>query len=288
MKRLVPFVIILSIAGYFGYRAWLNAQEAKANDLFYGTVEADEVRISAQLAGQILEFNAVEGGQVKQGDLLVRLDEKIYAAQLAQAEAVVKTAGSQTNVIGATLSGLDTEIARTSKLLDTGSAATMQYDQLNTQKRTLGEQRNAVLAQVNQAKKAVELAQTQLSYTKIHAPLSGTVLQTHVRLGETAFPGSSLLVLADLSKMKINVYVPEPMIPKIKLGRRVEVFNDAYPDKPMAGVVSRIADQAEFTPKNVQTKDERVRLIYKIQITIDNPDGVLKIGMPVDVRFLEN
>ena len=287
MKRLIPFLIILSIAGYFGYRAWINAQEAKANDLFYGTVEADEVRISAQLAGQLVEFNAVEGGRVNQGDLLARLDEKIYAAQLAQAEAAVQTAGSQTNIIGATLDGLNTEIARTSKLLDTGSAAAMQFDQLSTQKRALDAQKNTVYAQVNQAKKAVELAQTQLSYAQIHAPIAGTILHTYVRLGETVFPGSALLVLADLSKMKINVYVPEPMLGKIKLGQAVEVFNDTYPEQTMAGTVARIADQAEFTPKNVQTKDERVRLIYKIEIAIDNPDGVLKIGMPVDVRFLE-
>jgi HlyD family secretion protein len=100
------------------------------------------------------------------------------------------------------------------------------------------------------------------------------------------FPGSALLTLADLSTLEVKIYVPGPLVGKIKLGQRVEMLTDSFPNRPFIGAISKISDQAEFTPKNVQTRDERVRLVYAVTVRVPNPDGVLKIGMPVDARFL--
>ncbi len=287
MKHVIPAVIIIAVLGFFGFSAWQKAQEAKHNDLFYGTVEAEEVLLSAQVPGHILELLADEGDAVNGGDLLVRIDGSTLAAQKAQANAAAQAASSQNRVVAANLKGIENELARTKKLLATGSATDMQYDTLSTQAAALRAQRQAVNSQVRQAKAAAQVVQTQIDLTRVTAPLFGTVLRTHARVGETVFPGSALLVIADLTSVEINVYVPEPMLGAIKLGQRVEVFQDADPGKPMYGVIGHIADTAEFTPKNVQTRDERVRLIYKIKVDIPNPHGVLKIGMPVDVRFLE-
>ncbi|MDP8256819.1 MAG: efflux RND transporter periplasmic adaptor subunit [Candidatus Alcyoniella australis] len=286
MKRLIPLILVLALAGYFGYRSWERAREAETNDLYYGTVEADEVLVSSMVPGQILELYAEEGRGVDQGQTLIVLDDKLLRAQLAQGNATVQATGSQVGVVNAGLRGVNTEVQRVRKLVESGSATQMQLDALEAQRDTLLAQRRAVGSQVSATTAAVEVIQTQLSYTTIEAPISGTVLRLHVDRGETVFTGSSLMALADLSKMKINVYVPEPLLGKIKLGERVEVFNDSQPDQPLYGSVARIADSAEFTPKNVQTRDERVRLVYKVRIEIDNPGGVLKIGMPVDVRFL--
>lgn len=286
MKRVIPLLVILAVAGFFGYRAWEKAQEAKHNDLFYGTVEADEVLLTALVPGRVLEFHVEEGQIVSEGDLLVRLDDTTLRAQRAQAEAAKSAATSQRRAVNANLAGVETELARSKKLLATGSGTAMQHDILTAQKDAVRAQAQAVGGQIGQAAAAVATVQSQIDLARVVAPISGTVLRTHTAKGETAFPGSALLVLADLTQMEIAVYIPEPMLGKIKLGGRVEVFHDADPGRPLYGTIGHIADKAEFTPKNVQTRDERVRLIYRVKVDISNPNGVLKIGMPVDVRFL--
>jgi len=250
MKKVIPLLLVLVLSGYFGYRSWEKDRAEKLDDRFYGTAEAEEVILSAQVIGEVREFNAQEGQAVKAGDLLARIDDTSLQAQLKQANAAAHAAGSQAEVVAANLSGVNTELARIAKLLASGSATTMQRDTLGTQKAALLAQKQAILSQVKQAKAAAGVVETQIAHTRVTAPVAGTILRTHVQLGET-----------------------------------VEIFTDAEPGKPLAGTVSHIADSAEFTPKNVQTKDERVRLIYKIKILVPNPDGVLKIGMPVDVRF---
>jgi HlyD family secretion protein len=238
------------------------------------------------VAGRIIELNAEEGGRVEEGALLVRIDDSLYAAQLRQAQAAVRTAASQDHVIDANTEGVDINVNRTKRLLDVGSATQMQLDNLNTARSTLDAQRQVVGSQVNQARAVVHLAQTQLGYTRIVSPLSGVVLRRHVLAGETIFPGSALLTIADLSVLEVKIYVPGPLLGKIKIGQQVELFTDSFPNRPFLGAISRISDQAEFTPKNVQTRDERIRLVYAVTVRVPNPDGVLKIGMPVDARFV--
>lgn len=285
MKKVIPFIVIVSLLGYFGFRAWEKSRAEKMDDRFYGTVEAEEVLLSAQVPGQIKEFSVREGQVVKAGDLLVRIDDSGLQAQLTQAHAAGKAAGSQVQVVKANLAGVETELARIEKLLASGSATAMQRDTLGTQKASLLAQKQAILSQVRQAEAAAGVVESQLNFTRVVAPIDGTILRTHAQMGETVFPGSALLAMADLTTMEVYAYVPAPMLPLLKLGQSVEIYTDAEPGKPIPGRVSRIADQAEFTPKNVQTKDERVRLIYQIKVAVPNPDGVLKIGMPVDVRF---
>jgi HlyD family secretion protein len=285
MKKVIPVFLVLILIGYFGYRSWEKSRAEKLDDRFYGTAEAEEVILSAQVPGQVLELNAQEGQAVKAGDLLARIDDASLQAQLKQANAAAHAAGSQAQVVAANLNGVNTEVARIEKLLASGSATTMQRDTLDTQKASLLAQKQAIFSQVGQAQAAAGVVETQIDHTRVTAPVGGTILRTHVQLGETVFPGSALLTLADLTTMEVYAYIPEPMLGRVKLGETVEVYTDAEPGKPLFGAVSHVADSAEFTPKNVQTKDERVRLIYKVKILVPNPDGVLKIGMPVDVRF---
>lgn len=285
-RRIVPLLVALTLFGYFGYRVWQQHQEARLDDTFYGTVEATETVISAQLAGRLVELNVDEGDTAEAGQLLARIDDKIYRAQLEQAQAASRAASSQRAVLNAGLKGVNTNLERTKKLLATGSATEMQFDNLETQKQSLQAQKGVVARQVGQAEAAIKLAETQLGYTTITAPLTGTVVRRHVELGETVFPGSALMTIADLTTMEVKIYVPGPMLGKIRLGRQVMLFTDSFPDKPFSAVVATIAEQAEFTPKNVQTREERVRLVYAVKVRVDNPDGVLKIGMPVDARFV--
>ena len=284
-KKIVPIVVILSLVGFFAFRAWRHHKAALEDNTFYGTVEAVEVLVSSQLSGRVLELNAKEGGKVKKGELLAVIDESIYQAQLDQAKAANQALLSQEQVIDASISALDNSLSRARRLYKAGAGAKMHWEDLSKQREVLKAQRESLHVQAEQTEAAVNLAEKQLGYCRIYSPLSGTVLRVHTELGETAFPGSALLTIADLTTVEVKIYVPEPMLGKIKLGDKVELITDTFPDRPLPAMVSYISDQAEFTPKNVQTKDERVRLVYAVKVSADNTEQILKIGMPVDARF---
>ena len=143
------------------------------------------------------------------------------------------------------------------------------------QLRVLRQNREALVAQ------QAELAAT-LAERRIIAPSDGTILSRPVEVGDVVSPGSAMFVLVDLSRLYVKVYVPEPDIPKIRLGDRADVTVDAFRGRRFPARVSRISQQAEFTPKSVETAEERLKLVFGVELTFINPDGVLKPGMPAD------
>ncbi len=286
-KRIIPVVIILILFGFFAYNSWKEKNEKKNKNLYYGVVEAVDVLISPQVMGQIIELNAKEGQKVKKGDLLVKIDDTLFQAQLEQAKAGVRSIISQKAVIEANLKGLQTNIDRAEQLYKDGATPKSQLDELYSKRDILNAQLNQLDSQIEQAKAGLNLVEKQILYSKIYSPMDGTVIKVYMEEGEKVFPGSAILSIADLSKVEIRVYIPEPMLGKIFLGQKVQIFTDSYPDKPIEGEIAYISDEAEFTPKNVQTYDERIRLVYAVKITADNLEGILKIGMPVSVKIQE-
>jgi HlyD family secretion protein len=144
------------------------------------------------------------------------------------------------------------------------------------------DQVEAARGQLAQARSALALARSRLKETRIHSPLAGVVLRKNLEVGETANPGVSILTLMNPREIWVRAYVPEEEIGRIKVGDTARVTVDAYPGRAFPGRVSEIASEAEFTPKNVQTKKERVNLVFRIKIAVDNPEGILKPGMPAD------
>ena len=286
-KRIIPLILVLAVVGYFGHRAWVKRQAAREERFFYGTVEAVEVTLSAQVSGKLVELPAEEGKRIEAGGLVAAIEDTAYRAQADQAEAALRTAEAQLKVLEANLAGLETNLNRVRKLLASGSATQMQLDDLETQKSVLEAQKAVVASQRQQAEAALRLAKEQLGHTRVFSPVAGTVLRVPVELGETVFPGTALVTLADLGTMEVKVYVPAPMLDRIRLGQRVDLRTDGSPERVFSGEVATIADEAEFTPKNVQTRQERVRLVYAVKVRVPNPDGILKIGMPVDAWFIE-
>ncbi len=138
---------------------------------------------------------------------------------------------------------------------------------------------------VHQAESALALAELQLDKQEIIAPAAGTVLTRAVDPGETVQAGMTSLMLGNLDELTVKVYLPGDRYGQVSLGDRAEISVDSFPDETFSGTVSRIADQAEFTPRNVQTKEERQHTVYAVELRIENPDGKLKPGMPVDVVF---
>jgi HlyD family secretion protein len=142
-------------------------------------------------------------------------------------------------------------------------------------------------AQVKQAEASLEALQVQQEKHKLIAPISGWVVERVAHEGEMAVAGSTLLTLADLTNVTLTVYVPEPDIGSVAIGQAVNVYVDAFPNQPFPGRIIFISDEAEFTPKNVQTKEERMNTVFAVKIKLENPDQLLKPGMPADAVLSE-
>jgi multidrug resistance efflux pump len=140
-------------------------------------------------------------------------------------------------------------------------------------------------ARVAEARAALALARARLDETQLASPVTGVVLRKNAEAGETVSPGVSILTLMDPADLWVRVYVPETEIGRIKLGQAALLRVDAYPGRTFAGRVTEIANEAEFTPRNVQTRKERVNLVFRVKVAVPNPDGVLKPGMPADAEI---
>jgi HlyD family secretion protein len=148
------------------------------------------------------------------------------------------------------------------------------------------EQIEQARARVEQARAALGLAETRLGYARVVAPLSGVVLSKNIEAGEYVAPGTPVVTVGELNQPWLRAYIDETDLGRVKLGQKVTVTTDTYPGKKYSGTVSFIAAQAEFTPKNVQTQKERVKLVYRIKVDIPNPNQELKPGMPADAEIL--
>ncbi|MBI4594133.1 MAG: efflux RND transporter periplasmic adaptor subunit, partial [Candidatus Rokubacteria bacterium] len=144
----------------------------------------------------------------------------------------------------------------------------------------------AARARLGEARAAQALVQARLEEARLVSPLTGVVLRKNVEAGETVNPGVSLLTLVDPNDLWVRAYVPETDIGRIRVGQAARVTVDAYPNRWFAGTISEVASEAEFTPKNVQTRKERVNLVFRIKVAVRNADGVLKPGMPADADLL--
>jgi HlyD family secretion protein len=154
------------------------------------------------------------------------------------------------------------------------------------QEGAIAEEIAAAEAEVQQAQARLESALVVLDKLTLTAPVGGQVLEVVSRVGELAAPGATLLNLADLGRVTLTVYVPENRLGQVRLGQQVEVRVDSFPDQVFTGEVATIASEAEFTPRNVQTQDERVNMVFAVKVIIPNPEHALKPGMPADAMIL--
>jgi HlyD family secretion protein len=242
-------VVLLLVGG--GTWWWWSASQtsATAANQFSGSVEADQYPITPALAGRITEVKIVEGDKVTKGQLLVQLDTAAMKLQLQQAQ-----------------QGVTAAKAALTNARDTGTTADV----------------TAAKAKVRQAEAGVKLAQVQLDYTRVTAPRDGVVTSVVANAGQNAAPGKTLATIIDPSALFVRVFVPETQIGQVSVGQAAHVSADsAFPT--FTGQVSYIASQSEFTPNTVQTKDQRVKLVYEVRVRLSDTSGTLKAGMPVDV-----
>jgi HlyD family secretion protein len=203
----------------------------------------------------------------RDADLLAR---GLIAAQQAETSAL------KAEVSRETLKEAEANLARAQKGL---AIARLGIQQLDAQRRD----RDSLARQVRQAQAALAEQETYVAEFTIRSPLSGTVLTRNIELGEHVNVGDTLYTIVDLDRLYLKVYVPEPDIGRVALGQDARVYVDGYPGRPFPARVSKIYQQAEFTPKNVETKEERVKLVFPVELSlVENPGGLLKPGMPAD------
>jgi len=253
-----------------------------------GMIEVEEVQISSRLAGQIKQIRVDEGARVKQGDTLIILDHKELLAQEREALASRSVAEHTLKEIEAREQELAKNVARLEAVHREGAVADQDLENLQTQLKVLQTQKEKAAAGVNAARAALDLVRTQITNAIITSPLSGVVLARNFNEGETVFPGASIFTISDLTTAWLKIYVPEREVGHITLGDRAYVYVDTYPDSAYEGVVSWIASKAEFTPRNIQTRDDRAQLVFAIKITLRNDDEKLLPGMPADAKIKKN
>lgn len=285
-----------------------------------GTIETTTVAVSFKVPGRLKERLVDEGQQVRIGQIVARLeddelkDERTARAadqQAAQAALADLKAGSRQEEIAAsvaTLARLKAEADRASqdairaealfrkeviprKELDAAraakdaTAAAVREGEERLRLVKAGPRQDAVKqaqARLEGAVAARSLADTRLSQAVLTAPISGTVMAKHAEPGELLAAGSPVITVAKLDEVWVRAYLPETQLGKVKLGQLATVTSDTWKGRKYQGTVSFIASEAEFTPRNVQTEAERVKLVYRIKVTIKNPAMELKPGMPVD------
>jgi HlyD family secretion protein len=272
-----------------------NKNEADA----FGNFESDEVIVSAENNGKIMQTNAEEGDLVKAGSVLVitdtvnlSLQRTQLAAQKSSTEAQKSNIQAQMAVSEQQIKNLNKDLVRIQKMLVDGAATQKQLDDIEGAIALANKQKNAYSAQLGAIQKQADAVQAQIGVQEdkikssvVAAPLDATVLEKYIETGELATPGKALYKLADLQTLTLRVYISETQLPQIKVGQQVKVYIDyGKEQKEMQGNISWIASQAEFTPKIIQTKEERVKLVYAVKVRVKN-DGSLKIGMPGEIKF---
>ncbi len=288
-----------------------------------GTIESVDVTVSSKLSGQIKKIPIKEGDKVKSGDLLVEIDHDLLDIQLRQAEARVEQADAQLNLLLSGARKEDIEVAeqslkqakinldqakddkdRYTSLYETRTITKKQYDdavarydvslaQYNSAKENLGKIKTIIRPEDIQSAKAnlksleasADLLKKNIEDCRVYAPSDGFVSKKYVEEGEMVSPQSSLMKISRLESVDLVIYLTEVEMAKVKLGQSADIKIDAYKDKTYNGKIIYISPEAEFTPKNIQTQDERTKLVFAVKIRIPNPQFELKPGMPADASL---
>ena len=283
-----------------------------------GTFEADEVIVSAQLGGQLLAFNIDEGDTLSAGETVGKIDSTDVLLQKQQVQATIQSLQEKTTDVQPQVKLLKDQLAvqqtqlnnllkdqqRFENMLKEGAVTQRQVDEINTQVdatrkqmqvtqqqinvqlSNTGTQNRSILSEKNPLQKQVAQLTEQLSKANIVNPINGTVLTKYAEAGEVTATGKALYKIADITYLNLRAYITGTQLSTVKLNQPVKVYIDSgakkYREYP--GTIIWISDKAEFTPKTIQTKDERANLVYAIKVKVKN-DGYLKIGMYGEVKL---
>lgn len=318
-RRMKLGVLTLILAGTL---AGCN-NEAPTHLTLSGTIEARETPLAFQVNGRIARLMTDEGRQVTQGQQVALLVDDDYREAVSRAKAEVAAAeaglaelkaGSRSQELKVAEASLqqaraeqrfaEEEVQRIRSLIDRKLASQEQLDQvqlkLDVAKASVrrawqqlqllkeGPRQEAIdkaQAELDARKSALKTAEQQLSYVHLNSPVDGTVTLRLAEAGEVVGPGQPVFKVAEMTHPWVRAYLNETDLARVKLGQKVTVSVDGLPNKTFEGTLSFISPKAEFTPKSVETRELRVDLVYRVKVQLEDPEGVLKLGMPADVAF---
>ena len=286
MKKLVPLIALIAIAigSWLAYTHYVKVEPlpdglVQAN----GRIEGDMISVSSKYPGRIARITVQEGDSVTAGDVLAELEAGEIEAKVRQAEQAAEAVRHEVEAMSSQCEQTERDAERYDELYAEGTATRREAEQARLADTVAQEKRTAAEAQLKQAEAAYDeacIAQDELTLT---APADGVVTNRLHEPGVVIAAGSPVLTLIDLDKLHLKVYVPENRIGQLRLGLPAKIYVDAFPDQPYDATVSYIASRAEFTPKEVQTPDERVKLVYAVKLAVtDNAEHRLTPGIPAD------
>lgn len=266
----------------------------------YGNFEATEVIVSAETSGRILKFDAAEGTEIEKGGEIALIDTTLFHLQKAEIDAGMKSVrtrigsiNAQNDILNQQIANLKVNIGRIENMLKDDAATKKQYDDLTGQVAVLEKQiaanntqKSSIAAELSVYDSKKATLNEQVLRSNVKSPLNGTIIEKYSETGELTAAGKPLAKIADLSVIRLKVYVSGAQLPDIKTGQvctvRLDDGEKGY--KSFTGTISYISGKAEFTPKIIQTKEERVTLVYGVTIDVKN-DGTMKPGMPGEAIF---
>lgn len=325
-KRIIIVLIVVLIAAAILVTSSLRKSKENGAMILSGNVEVTETNVGFKIPGRVVARLVTEGDRVKAGDLIARLDSAELASIVDQNRASLKeaatklaelTAGSRAqeiqqakanmNAQEADLEKVKKDYERAETLYKNGAISASQFDAarsaFDSRKAftksayeglslvTEGPRKEDITIakhRVEQAGAALAASEQRLKDTEAFAPVAGIVLRKNVEPGETIAAGTPVVTLGDLESPWIKVYVKEDKLGLVKLGQKAKVTVDSYRGKSFDGTVTYISSEAEFTPKTVQTQEERVKLVFGVKVSVKNEQGELKPSMPADVRIMVN
>lgn len=266
----------------------------------YGSFEVTEVIISAESSGRILQFGVNEGDEISAGQTIAFLDTTLFHLQKEEANAGINTIRSRTQsilsqnaILLQQIENLRINLVRTENMLREDAATQKQYDDLTGQVAVLEKQiaanntqKNVIAAEIASIEAKKALLDEQIRRCQIKSVINGTILTKYAEAGEMTTAGRPLVKIADLYVMRLKVYVSGAQLASIKIGSpcTIRIDDGVKGYRKAEGIITHIADKAEFTPKIIQTKEERVTLVYAVTINVKN-DGSMKPGMPGEAIF---
>ena len=292
-------IIITVIALFFLQSCSFEEEKSDA----YGNFEATEIMVSAQANGQLISLKVEEGQTLKKGELVGLIDTALFDIKKEQIIAKKKAVATKTDNILAQIETLEEQKAsvlinkkRVDNLFKDGAATQKQVDDIDAQLRIINKQiksiktQNAsVLSELLAFNKQIDELDYYIRKSKITNEVKGVVLSKFAEESEIVGGGMPLYTVANLDELSLRIYIDAIQLSEVKLGDKVEVLVDKTADetRKLEGTIAWISAQAEFTPKIIQTKNERVSLVYALKVKVKN-DGYLKIGMPGEVNFIND
>lgn len=321
-KKIIPLIIVAAAALFAAYNLFLKDNGEDPDRIFAsGTIETTDADMSFMVGGILKVRRVNEGDTVRRDDLIAELDKREAQARLRQSIAAAAAAGSRLSDLSvgyreqeiaeadamvaqfaANWKNLKSEAERSERLFSGGAISRQRLDrdktaadvaqaQLAAARKKLellrsGFREKSIDAAANQLKEAeaaIDAAETVVSHHDLLSPMDAVVSKVYAEPGEMVTAGKPVMTLTSLERPRVKVYIPEYRIGRVMLGQKAEISVDSFPDKKFAATVTFISPEAEFTPKTVQTAEERVKLVFAVEVTAESSEGLLKPGMPADV-----